>query len=258
MNNISDAESLSKCHPLQNNPATIILRRLRAVGMLALICLVTNHATATTRTVTNLNDNGAGSLRDTIAASAAGDTIIFTTSGTINLTNGELLVGRNLTITGPGALNLTVSGDVTSRVFEIATNVTATISGLRIYRGAVVGTNGDDFGNFNDIAGGNVVGGGILNSGTLILNNCQLSQNYVEGGNGGMTEDDETGGPGGAGSGGGIFNYGILALTGCTLDHNAAYGGGGGFSTLSQGTGGQAEGGGIVNQGSVTLTNCTF
>jgi hypothetical protein len=59
-------------------------------------------------TVTTLNDSGSGSLRNTIAAATAGDTINFAVTGTIFLTSGELLINKNLDIVGPGADSLTV------------------------------------------------------------------------------------------------------------------------------------------------------
>src|SRR5438874_12778270 len=77
-------------------------------------------AGATIRTVGNLNDSGPGSLRNTIAASASGDTINFDASlaSTITLTNGELAIAVDLAITGPGAKSLTISG-YGSRVFNV-------------------------------------------------------------------------------------------------------------------------------------------
>jgi hypothetical protein len=53
------------------------------------------HAAAAILTVSNLNDNGSGSLRDAVAASASGDTIVFAngSTGTIALTNGEIATG---------------------------------------------------------------------------------------------------------------------------------------------------------------------
>src|SRR6476646_4442975 len=82
-------------HPLNQ------LRSLFLILFAASVCLPC--AGATIRTVTSLGDNGAGTLRDTIAASASGDTINFAVTGTISLTTAELVVANNLTITGPGA-----------------------------------------------------------------------------------------------------------------------------------------------------------
>src|SRR5262249_12195548 len=74
---------------------------------------------ANTILVTNTNDNGTGSLRDALASANDGDTIDATgVSGTILLTSGELQINHNVTINGPGAGNLAVNGNGTSRVFE--------------------------------------------------------------------------------------------------------------------------------------------
>jgi hypothetical protein len=62
------------------------------------------------RIVTNKNDSGAGSLRGVIASVCAGSTITFAADvrGAIDLTSGELLLNKFLTINGPGANLLTV------------------------------------------------------------------------------------------------------------------------------------------------------
>ena len=85
--------------------------------------------------VTNTNDSGPGSLRDALAVANDGDTIDATgVSGTILLTSGELQINHNVTINGPGAGNLAVNGNATSRVFEnFASNVT--ISGFTVTNG---------------------------------------------------------------------------------------------------------------------------
>src|SRR5437764_14980224 len=83
------------------------LRRFASVATSLL--LVAGSARAATRTVTNLNDSGPGSLRDAIAASGSGDTINFAVTGTIVLTSASLIVNHNLTIQGSGANSLTIT-----------------------------------------------------------------------------------------------------------------------------------------------------
>src|SRR5437660_3339606 len=75
-------------------------------------------------TVTNAADNGPGTLRQAIATAQSGDTIGFSITGAIVLTNGELLIAKSLTIQGPGAGNLTVqrstsTGTPDFRIFNL-------------------------------------------------------------------------------------------------------------------------------------------
>src|SRR5712691_3526770 len=95
---------------------------------------------AATITVTNGNDDGSGSLRHAILDASSGDTINFAPSLTIvTLTSAELVIDKNLTITGPGATRLTVQVDrgvITARVFHISSStVTVSISGITISKG---------------------------------------------------------------------------------------------------------------------------
>ncbi len=83
------------------------------------------------------NDNGP-SLRYCLSDAQPGDTITFSNSvtGAILLTQGELLVGQNVTIQGPGANVLAVSGNNASRVFNVSNGI-VNISGLTIRDGKV-------------------------------------------------------------------------------------------------------------------------
>ena len=75
-----------------------------ALGVL-LLYAVAIPVHATTITVVNGNDSGPGSLRQAILNALSGDTINFAASvTTVTLTSGEeLVIDKNLTITGPGA-----------------------------------------------------------------------------------------------------------------------------------------------------------
>ncbi|MEB3360167.1 MAG: CAP domain-containing protein [Synechococcales bacterium] len=79
-----------------------------------------------TITVTSAANSGAGSLRDAIARAQSGDTITFSAAlanQTIRL--AEPLVigpGQHLTINGSAAAGLTLSGNLTTRIFTVNSN----------------------------------------------------------------------------------------------------------------------------------------
>jgi hypothetical protein len=215
--------------------------------------LLERREVLSTLTVTNTLDSGTGSLRAEIAAAHLGDTIVFAPSldgQSITLTSGELDITKSLTINGPGAGQLAVSGGNASRVFELdgaSTNVT--LSGLTITDGNGLGGALQNY------------GGGILNNGsTLTLSGCTVTQNSV-----------------GGGQGGAIYNSagGTLTVSGSVLSGNNAWEGGGVFnstgatativnSTLSGNiaSGGdydEGEGGGVYNfLGTVNLSDSTL
>ena len=100
---------------LRGRPAPGSSRRLKRPCRPSLEVLE-DRAVPATFTVTNLNDAGLGSLRQAIADSngttVENDVIVFQAglTGTITLTTGQLPVVRSVTINGPGAGVLTISG----------------------------------------------------------------------------------------------------------------------------------------------------
>src|SRR5436305_3230706 len=78
-----------------------------------------------TFTVVNLDDHGTGSLRQAVLAAnqhPGADVIQFQVglTGTITLTGGPVKITGSVTVTGPGADQLAVSGNNTSGVFTVA------------------------------------------------------------------------------------------------------------------------------------------
>jgi predicted outer membrane repeat protein len=228
--------------------------------------------------VTNVTDFQPGSLRDAIRNAnlhAGHDIIRFAPSfanaqKVITLTTGQINITDDLTIEGPGANLLTVSGNNASRIFNIANAaINVDISGLKLTRGQVLGVNG-----------GAIV---VDVSSSLTLKNCVVSGNRAVGG---------VGGDGGAvyvddgsltainctftnnvarGSGGALYaNCSAVSMTNCRFINNRAlYGNGGALylntcqTTLQNCTftGNRADNrGGAVyhNDGILTLKNCTL
>ena len=100
--------------------------------------LLEGRALLSTLTVTNNLDSGKGSLRYEIAHANKNDTIVFAPSldgQTITLTSGELVITKGLTIQGPGAGQLTISGGNNWRVFDVNASSPVVLSGLTISNG---------------------------------------------------------------------------------------------------------------------------
>jgi hypothetical protein len=170
-----------------------------ALGVL-LLYAVAIPVHATTITVVNGNDSGPGSLRQAILNALSGDTINFAASvTTVTLTSGELVIDKNLTITGPGANRLTVQVNanvISVRVFNInSSTVTVSISGITISNGFAQDGPG---------------GGGILSAGVLTLTDCTISGNFTGSQFGGIL------------GGGGVMNdHGTMTIKGCTISNNS-------------------------------------
>ncbi|HQU85366.1 MAG TPA: choice-of-anchor Q domain-containing protein [Pyrinomonadaceae bacterium] len=125
-----------------------------------------------TFTVTNTNDDGAGSLYQAIQDAndnSGDDTVVFdpavfSTPQTIVLTGGEIFVAGNgsLTINGPGADKLTISGNNSSRIFSVSGDLI--LNDLKI----VNGSNAED-------------GGAISTFGNrLQINRCAFYNNTAD------------------------------------------------------------------------------
>ena len=232
-----------------------------------------------TYTVQNLNASGTGSLFEQITsanATAANDDIVFRSgvTGTITLASSALptiistATAGTLTITGPEANSLTISGNNLFRIFFVNTGGNLTLNNITVTMGNITGN-----------------GGGILNQGTLAINSCTISNSTATGnsttigGGGGIfnqiggtlsitnstiSSNTATGFTGFAGQGGGISNLGtITSITNSTILSNTATGGDGVAAAAASGSaggaGGAGQGGGIFNSGTITsLTNSTL
>jgi len=165
--------------------------------------------------VTNNLDSGPGTLRDNIAAAAAGDRIRFALPHpTIIILSNQLTVAKDLQILGPGPRAVTVMRDPDTnapsfRLFNVQTGA-VTIAGLTLRNGRALNATG---------AADNL-GGAILNRGDLTVSNCVVTANTAP------TEF------GGTGFGGGIFSLGSLHVIDSTVSDNQATAAGGGIATF--------------------------
>jgi hypothetical protein len=229
--------------------------------------------------VLNANDSGAGSLREAVMnanASTIPAIITFTNTlagQTITLTSGQLTLSNTVAIDASALSNgVAVSGNNSSRVFEVAAGAVVNLSALNIQNGYA--PNGNSPTNY---------GGGILNRGALALTNCTLTANQAQQGSnpdGGGIENfsvaatltlqnclvssNHSDHPG-AGGGGIDINNGVASINQCTFTANSCTGGHGGgifveagSATINQCTvsGNSATtGGGVALSGSHTISN---
>ncbi len=209
------------------------------VFILVVLISFTGTATAVyadTFTVTSLSDDTSnpveGTLRYAIENATSQDIITFELEYPAIITVDEQLsIDHGLTIQGPGAELLAVSGNDACRVFYITASGSVDISGISIVNGCC----------------------GMYNySSSPTVTNCTFSGNS-------------------AGEGGGMHNYySDPTLTNCTFSSNNAVTRGGGmynwesYPTLTNctfsGNRSNWDGGGMYNSmnSSPTVTNCTF
>ena len=244
-------------------------------------------------------DDGVISLREAIDAANAtdgADTVVFDTSTTfatpqtITLGGTQLVISDALTITGPGADQLTIDAARSSRIFSVddgdddGSDTDVWIAGLML-TGGDAGDGGAIWNTerltltYSTISGNTAGdGGGIANSGgNLTVSDSTISDNTAGWGWGGGIENDGgeatvdhstiTGNS--AEYGGGISNYGgQVTISDSTISDNYAYYDGGGIDnwsgqlsvTNSTISGNDAEvGGGVSNDGGdVTVSQSTI
>jgi predicted outer membrane repeat protein len=165
----------------------------RLLVVVALAAWHPGRARAASFTVTNTNDAGAGSLRQAIkdANTVQGsNTIVITATGTINLAAPLDTLSFTLTVTGPGAAQLTIQR--AAGTFPIlSTSGAVQISGVTVKDGA------------NNGGGGG--GGVVVQAGSLVLADSTVTGNSAT-------------------LGGGIYANGPLTVRNCTISGNTGFG----------------------------------
>ncbi len=201
-------------------------------------------ASAATFTVVNLNDAGAGSLRQAVLdanATAGADSITFepAVNGQIVLTSGVIDITEGLTINGPGPGNLSVGGNGASRIFNIAAPPdapqTIVINDLGV-------TNGLSFVN-GDVDASS--GGAIRVAGeSLVLDTVHITSSFAGGNGGGLAFS------GLAGFTTGSQTNATLTIRNCEFALN---------QSIQNPTFQQGKGGGLyVRNASLTIENVVF
>ena len=178
---------------------------------------------------------------DGSVAGAGADEIQFAPglTGTITLGGTALEITEALTLSGPGANNLTIDANGASRAIDVTANVPLTVTGLRITGGrANISVFDLDLGS----------GGGIRSDGNVTVTNSIISGNIAEV------------------DGGGVYSLGSITVTNSTVSGNTANDDGGGIAgerevTLTNSTvsGNRANAsiGGVFSTTAVTVTNST-
>jgi predicted outer membrane repeat protein len=171
--------------------------------LLVLLLGTFGHAAAATFTVTNINNSGAGSLRQAVDSSnsaAGSDTIVFdpavfSTPQTIQLLNSIVVgpaPGESLTITGPGANLLTIRGngaaDFSGQIFSRDGNRPHgfSVSGMTLTNAGFTAIANPNTGPQSSLTVTNVTfvansnsfsGGAITNEAALTVTNCTFTNN---------------------------------------------------------------------------------
>ncbi|MEP7043106.1 MAG: choice-of-anchor Q domain-containing protein [Dokdonella sp.] len=181
--------------------------------------------------VSNCNDSGPGSYRQAVADAMSGDTIDLTNTGCslITLTTGDIITAVNdLTLQGPGALGLTISGGYAYRPLEHIGSGTISVNDISISDGKKYLADGG----FGNASGGCVSSG----SGVVSLDHAWVKYCDAE------SADTTTPVRGGA----------VFGGTGVVVINSIVSG------SLANSTGTGAYGGGIYTPGYLTVAYSTI
>lgn len=223
------------------------------IGMVLTMLLFAGSAMAAVFTVSTTVDGVAGSLRfaiqqanSNLSATAGSPHIIDMTgiSGTILLDSALNDLENHMILNGPSNNSLTIERNLSAPAFSVFTISPFTIPDVFVQMNNLIIRRGTS-----------LTGGGIYAENcTLVINECQISRNFVNNGLGGgictnncqltITNSTIDRNTNLAGLGGGIYmNFGSVIMNNCTVFANRA-----------------AVGGGIdkATVGSVIINNCTF
>jgi parallel beta helix pectate lyase-like protein len=206
-------------------------------------------AIASTITVSNCDDSGAGSLRDAVTSAISGDTIGFDATlacSTITLTSGAITIATGadglpltaLEIQGPGRNALAIDGNYIDRVIahEAGVGGALTISGLALHHGFTSGDGGcvlaEGAVDLSDVEL-TECSAGIGGLGTIAVRGGALSVGDAASLSSSFVGDSTVNGGSGFAYGAGIFAGRSLSMDSSTVsgnfatsDTNATYGGG--------------------------------
>jgi len=210
-----------------------LVRKVLSAALVGAFAAGSPFAGAATFTVTNLNDAGAGSLRDAIGqanAAAGADTVQFQPglAGMIPLAS-EIAITDTLHVAGSGVGTIKVDGNLATRLFKVqdagGADIIATFSGMTLANGhapdegGAIWANGDDVTVVGCIFDGNIAntrGGAIF----VAEGNLSIDASGIW--------NSRTGSTGGAI----LFSAGDLSITRSLIQDNASEFGGG-LSALS-------------------------
>jgi CSLREA domain-containing protein len=221
-----------------------------------------NFEQGTSFVVNTLDDHDDGiagasdcTLREAVRYASPGAIITFSVTGIITLTGGEMIITKNMTITGPAdAPGITVSGNNASRIFRVTQGAAAVSNTVNFSNLTLIGGNG--IGSFQSGVGGAILSDTFTPPMIMTVTNCTFSGNHAEVGgavrNGGtltVTGSTFSGNSGSINAGAIQNGPNVLTLTNSTFSGN---------STTGIAANGNGIGGALRISGSPTVTNCTF